>query len=411
MRKILAIAGISVIRIARDKKALLMLLAMPMILIGILGMALKDLWSDAGINPFAVTVVNADQAAKPPLPAGAPAALAAQLPTLQFGKVLAEDVMQSDQVKKIIKAQTSTDLDQAKADLMAGKTYAVVYVPPTFTADALAGKAAKVQVFTDAGHSTEANITRQVVASFTDGLTSQLLSQRNMSPEQLAEVSASASADLAKEAQAQAPKLKTVPSGTRSVSAMQYYAAAMAVMFMMMTALGRSATIIEDRQNGTLLRILTTPTARATVIAGQILGTLAVVVLQMALLFLGTRYLYGVIWGDWLHVGLLGLSFAIAASGVGTAVGGLLNDPKAADASVGLVGNLFGALSGAMFPLYIFPDALKLVAKVIPNYWALTGFLDQMSGVGGAHFATSTGVLIAIGLVAGAIGTWRLAGR
>ncbi len=396
MRKVFAIAGNTLLRNARDKKALALMLLMPMILIGILGSALKGMLGDGKINPFKVIVVSYDQPAKPPLPAGAPAAVAAQLPEFHLGKLLIDEVFGSDQAKRIITTVVEQDLAKAKDEVAAGRAYALIQVPANYSADALASKKTTVQVFADPGHPLQSAIVMQIVSSFTEGVTAGVLSGKLVG------------SDVVKGA---LPKVTELPAGTRSVSAMQYYAAAMAVMFMVMTAFGRAGEIINERQNGTLNRILISPTGKATILAGQALGTITVLLTQFVLLMVGTRFLFGVYWGPLLPSLALGVAFAVATSGIGLATASFLNDPKAADAATGAVGMLFAALSGAMFPIFEFPDVMKMIAKVIPNYWALTGFLDQMSGLGTANAWLPVSILAAIGVCTGLAGTLRLATR
>lgn len=64
-----------------------------------------------------------------------------------------------------------------------------------------------------------------------------------------------------------------------------------------------------------------------------------------------------------------------------------------------------------MFPLYIFPEGLLKVARFVPNYWALQGFLDQMAGMGVQHAWLPVTILCITGLATGALGAWRLATR
>lgn len=408
MYKVFVIAMGSLTRTARDKKALALLLLMPMLLIGILGSALKGMMTEGKINPFTVLVINADTPARPPVPAGA-AAAAGQLPTFHFGKVLVDQVLNGAEVQKIIKTVPMTDLDDAKKQVANGKAAAAIYVPPAFSAGALAAKPVEIQLFTDPGQPTEAGIVNQVVSAFTDGVTSGILSTRVMNPQQLQQAAAGSISNLGD--RGALPQVKEVASGTRDVSAMQYYAAAMAVMFMVMTGLGQAKAMIQDRQEGRLARMLTTPTSKATVLTGYVLGSAILILVQFVVLLVGTRLIYSVYWGDWLPVLLLGVAFACAAAGVGIAAAGVLREPKAADAAVGLIGNLFGALSGAMFPLYLFPNGLRAVAHFIPNYWALQGFLDQMAGTGLSHLWPPVAVLALMGAATGALGTWRLASK
>jgi ABC-2 type transport system permease protein len=192
---------------------------------------------------------------------------------------------------------------------------------------------------------------------------------------------------------------------------MQYYAAAMAVMFMVMTALSRGANILREHETGTLPRILVSPTSKSTVLAGHIAGSLLIVLAQFIILMLGTHFIYGVDWGGWLPAILLGGTFSFAATGIGLALASLFKEPKAADSSIGLIGNIFAALSGSMLPIYAFSDSMKTVAKAVPNYWALQGFIDQMGGMGISHVMSPIAVLMVLGIVSGFVGTLRLGKR
>lgn len=404
MRKVLTIAWSNLVRTARNRRALLMLLVMPLVLVAILGTALKGAMHDGTIDPFTVILVNSDLAVSQP--AAQPGGPATQV---HLGQILATDVFGSDEARKIIRLQTSTDLGQAKTAVTAGKAVAAVYVPPEFTASVLAGRPAEIQVFTDAGQPTLADIVTQVVRTFTDSVATAPLAAHVLSPAQLRTLLQANQGQVF--SQKALPSLREVASGTRPVSAMQYYAAAMLAMFMVMTAFTRAHDILLEREQGTLARLLTSPTDTWTIVAGQMLGSMAVLLAQFAIMVLGTRLVYQVSWGDWRAVIVLGLAFALANTGISALSAGFLRDPKVADALVGVLGNVFAALSGGMFPIYIFPAGLQLLARFIPNYWALEGFLDQMAGVGLRAMALPVMVLTAIGLAGGALGAWRLAAK
>jgi len=401
MRKVLIIAWNALSRLFRDKKALIVLLLMPMVLIGILGSALGNMMDGGGINPFDVIIVNADKDAKPAMPPGTPAAVLEQVPATNLGKLLAEDVLLSDDVKEIINLSTSTDLEAAKATVAEGKAVSVIFVPATFSADVLSGKAANIDIYSDPGQQTFADIVDQVVRAFTEQVTTSNLAAHLIGHEQPQQSVEQINAGL--------PTITVAPSAAKPVKAIQYYAAAMAIMFMVMTAFNRAKDILQEQHDGTLARILISPTTKATLITGQVLGNMAIVTAQFVILMIGTRLLYKVDWGNWSAALLLGIAFAMASAGIGTAAAGLFKDPRAADGATGTIGMIFAALSGSMLPIFLFPEGLKMVARFIPNYWALQGFLDQMSGLGISYLWTPVAVLSAIGVVTAGVGAWRMA--
>ena len=397
MRQAINIAVASLVRMARDRRAMVMLLLMPMIIIGILGAALKNMMGGAQFNPFVVVVVDSDVAVT-----NGPST------SLDLGKILMDDVLRSKEVARVLKVEQVADLREAKAKVTAGKAVAAVYVPAGFTAAVAAGKAATVQVFTDPGRPTQAGIVSQIVRSFADTVSTGSLAFHILGPVRFQQLSAGGELSLDS---THLPQVKEVPTGVKPVSAMQYYAAAMAAMFLVMTAFTRAKDILEERRQGTLARMLVSPTPPGAIVAGQVLGTVVVLVAQFVLLMLGTHFIYGVYWGNWPAALLLGTALAMAASGIGVAAAAVLHEPSAADASVGIVGNLFAAFSGGMAPIYVFPPALQAVAKAIPNYWAIRGFVDQMSGLGPANLWLPVGILAGIGLITGAAGALGLVAK
>lgn len=411
MRVALVIGYQSLLLTIRDRKAIISAIILPLALTLILGVALKGTLSAGKIEPFTVIVLNEDQPAQPSLPAGAPAAVAAQLPTLDFGKLFVTDVLGSEQARVIIITREMNDLAEARELVADGQAAAAVVIPATFTADALGGRPANLAVYTDPGQEIQAGIVTQIAQSYTAEITTQLLPNRLLST-RMQSLDRAAAAQLAADlAQKVTVQLNERSSGARSVSALQYYAAAMAIMNMLLTAIGRAGRLIEERENGTLQRMMSSPASRSAILAGQVLDAMVVPLAQFLVLLLGTSLVYGVYWGPWLPALLLGSAFALAAGGIGVAVAGLLSDRKAAESIGSLLGSVFAALSGAMSPLYTFPDLLKQIARFIPNYWALQGFLDQMAGMGTARLWMPLAVLAAIAVVSSGVGVARLATR
>lgn len=389
MRKALLIALNSLRFTMRDRKALLLSLVIPLILIQILGLALKGLLVEGRIEPFTVIVVNRD---------------VPTTPALDLGQLFLTEVLGSEQVKAIINSEIATDLTTARQAVAAGEAAAVIEIPASFTSEALAGKGAHLALYTDPGQPIQAGIATAVAGAFTEMITSQLLPGRLLEPQSVAQLSA----DLAKVG---AVTLQERAASTRSVSALQYYAAGMAVMYMLMTAIMRASSIIDERENGTLQRMLISPTSATAILAGQLLGAMLVPIAQFLLLLLGTRFLFGVDWGPLGSALLLGITFALATGGIGVAIAAWVNDRKATESVGSLIAPLFGALSGSMTPLYIFPDSVKTAAKFVPNYWALQGFIDQMAGLGPSHLWTPVAILLGVAVVTSAVGVARLAAK
>nr|MBR9646626.1 ABC transporter permease [Streptococcus sp. 11-4097] len=72
--------------------------------------------------------------------------------------------------------------------------------------------------------------------------------------------------------------------------------------------------------------------------------------------------------------------YAICVSGLSMLIAAFIREEKMADVMGGIGIQILAILGGSMLPIYVFPDTLQTIANVAPNKWALTSFLNIMSG-------------------------------
>ncbi len=181
------------------------------------------------------------------------------------------------------------------------------------------------------------------------------------------------------------------------------------LLFIFLNSLNGAVWIIETRRLGIARRILSTPTSARTLVAGQLLGRLAVALLQALIIILGSLLLFGVDWGNPLGTAFVVVSFCL----VGTAAAVLLGSLFASEQQAGPVALLLGlglaALGGSMAPLEVFPKTARRIAHLTPHAWASDAF-SKLLRHGGDLVAVlpQVGVLLAFATVALTIATWRL---
>lgn len=141
--------------------------------------------------------------------------------------------------------------------------------------------------------------------------------------------------------------------------------------------LGLSATMVLDRERGTLKRLLASPTSRLTYFSATILAQVLISLLQVTLLMIfGTLFLKA----PWLDrpgiTYLLLFAFCLASAGLGALLGSLARNSNQADSLSVTFGMLFSLLAGAWFPIEFFPSLMQTTAKLFPTYWAMEGLKD-----------------------------------
>lgn len=391
----------------RDRKGLLSALLMPLLLTMILGAALGGVFNqEAGTLPsFEVAVYQGDDG--------------------NVGQALAESVLQSDELKKSVTVVPVASEAAVEQSVQEGKADVGLVIPKGFTEQVTKGTPVELAVLQDPGKKQTALILTSIVTSYTERVAAVSAAGAAIVADvaQSTAVSTGAAPNIGQIAQevigeltaaAEAPNAAVLekPVGDKAVSAKQYYAAAMAVMFLLFNVTIGAKSILSERSTETLSRLLSTPTGKSQILIGKFAGTLFFALLQFGVLYLATRYLFGVAWGD--HLGqtlAVAVSYAVAVSGLSMALAAVLKSEGAADVVSGVGVQICSVLGGSMLPLSQFPELLQKVALITPNAWALTGFTDIMTGVAWGALFLPLGVLLAIGAAALCFGTWRLAAR
>ena len=181
------------------------------------------------------------------------------------------------------------------------------------------------------------------------------------------------------------------------------------VLFLFLTALTGSVAIIETRRLGLSRRMLATPTAPITVIAGETVGRVLISCVQALVIILGSALLFGVSWGAPAGVVAVVILFALVGAGAGIFVGTLFRNEQQASAISLLLGLGLGALGGCMVPLEVFSPVLRRVAHITPQAWANDAFAKLVGhGASIAGILPQLGVLAAYAAVLLTLAAWRL---
>lgn len=172
---------------------------------------------------------------------------------------------------------------------------------------------------------------------------------------------------------------------------------------------GISALFAYERQQGTLRRLLTTPSSKATFLLGTILGQVAFALLQMSLLVLFGMAVMNLQWGrDPLALAVILTAAALAGAAFGTTMGTFIKSEGQANGLSIMFGMVMALLGGCWYPLELFPEAARTVVHILPTTWAMQGLLDLvLRGRGLVDILPEAGVLLGFAAVFFVIGVWR----
>jgi ABC-2 type transport system permease protein len=172
---------------------------------------------------------------------------------------------------------------------------------------------------------------------------------------------------------------------------------------------GISAMFAYERQQGTLRRVLTTPTRKATYLLGTISGQVLMALVQMSLLVLFGIFVMKLPWG---HVPLalfvILTTAALAAAAFGTTMGTFVKTESQANGLSIMFGMIFAMMGGCWYPLELFPPVVQNAVKIFPTTWAMEGLLDiVLRGRGLVDILPEAGVLLGFAAVFFVVGVWR----
>ena len=367
----------------RDRAALTFMLLAPFLLtIGMGFVTGRFSGNSSGLSDIPVIIVNLDNE--------------------QLGNALA-DVFTSEDLGDLMEPTASSDPEAARRLIDEDKASAAVIIPKGFTQSIIPAEGTmldpnyvqpepvQIEVYANPARPTGAGVIKAIVDEFisrveegrTSGMTSivQLMSSGLLNP-QNAEGEARTLFEGVDQTESTAITLKTDKEGAQAVQfdLLAYFAPGMALMFLMYTVSYGGRSILAERSQGTLPRLLTSPTSTTQFLGGKVLGVFFMGIAQVGILILASALFFQVKWGDPLGMVALILAAVFGATGWGMVITAFARTP----AQVGSVGSaimlIFGILGGSFINLEQLPPLIQTVSKITPNAWGLDGFTTLALG-------------------------------
>jgi ABC-type Na+ efflux pump permease subunit len=300
------------------------------------------------------------------------------------------------------------DFSQQFADVD-GKATIEFYQDPTLTIgpgvirallnrfmDGMSGVKIAVNVFLDEADTREQPLAGVVVQRYLD---SALIEEEDLT-DVLLDVQAPAAAPQSEGSQGQNLLLRIV--GPIMGGMMIFYA--------FFTGASSAQSIVKEEEERTLPRLFTTPTPQATVLAGKFLAVFLTVLVQMVVLTVAARLIFGIRWGQFAAVALVVAGTVCAASAFGIFFNSFITNVKQSGALYGGVLATTGMIGMVSIFAINSAAAARLgdtVSLVVPQGWSVRGLLQAMNGQSLGHVALTALVLLGWSVVFFAVGVWR----
>lgn len=177
--------------------------------------------------------------------------------------------------------------------------------------------------------------------------------------------------------------------------AFTYYAIAVTAMFVMFAANAVSSTAARDRATDAYARLRALGVKPVVCMVGGSMASIVVSFLFLSVMAVVSSLLFGVAWGNMLSWVALTLMGATAAAGLSLVLLALIPKPEHIDGAGAALFNVLAFLGGSMTPLQVLPEWFRTSLGWLPNRAVLTGYLKAAEGAG---LAAISGELMTLGV-------------
>lgn len=300
--------------------------------------------------------------------------------------------------------------EAARQAIEAEEVDAAFVLPSGFGDSVQTGRPARIEVIGSVNAPTAIEVARAVAEAFAAELEAVRLSVAVVLDATGGPSDPNRIAELAARAVQSAPPVRIEDAVTdrRELGITTFYAASMAIFFLFFTAQFGALSLLTERRQGTLPRLLAAPVSPWMIILGKAIGSFVLGIVAMAVLAVASSLLLGAQWGNPLGAAALIVAAVIAAMGITALITTLARTEEQAGGWNSIAAVTMAILGGTFFPLSQGPEILGQLSLFTPHAWFLRG-LGDLSGPGGtpADLLPALAALLGFGVVTGTAGLAR----
>jgi ABC-2 type transport system permease protein len=344
-------------------------------------------------------------------------------------------VLQSEEMADLVEVSLASSAEAARAAVDGQVTQVAVIIPPDFSRQyADPDGQAVLEFYQDPTLTIGPSIIRTILNRFMDGMAGVKITLNLFLDEatpadyaltgqvvqQYLDTSLAQTADLAgtlldtdapAEADASTPASNSENFLLRLISPIM---GGMMVFYAFFTATSTAQSILREEEERTLPRLFTTPTPQAVILSGKYLAVFLTVLVQVTVLILAARLMFGIEWGRPELVIPAAGGIIFMASSCGIFINSLLKDTRQSGAIFGGVLTISGMLGMIGIFALDSPSAARLsetVSLLVPQGWAVRGLLQAMNNAQVRQVWLTGLVMLAWSALFFGIGVWRFAKR
>lgn len=190
-------------------------------------------------------------------------------------------------------------------------------------------------------------------------------------------------------------------------NAVQQSVPAWLIFAMFFISIPISTTVIQERQQRTLMRLRTLGLSLSILYTAKLAPYFIVNILQLIIMLFIGSVLLPLTGSEGLSLDvnlvallLISMCVSICALGLASLIASIARTVEQATAASGTANILFAALGGIMIPVFIMPQGMQTLSQLSPMAWALNGFLEVLIRDGNvSSILVPSGKLMLLGII------------
>lgn len=174
-----------------------------------------------------------------------------------------------------------------------------------------------------------------------------------------------------------------------------------AVMMLLFSLTGMGGGLLDEKEQGTLKRLLYSPVHPADILLGKMACSIIVAMCQLTVMFIYAYLVFHLqVTNKILPLTILIFATAVACSGFGVFLATMARSRQQLQGMSTLIILSMSVIGGSMVPIFMMPQWMQNLSVVSINYWSIQGFYDILwrdLPIGGI-FLTKVGILFGIGI-------------
>lgn len=200
----------------------------------------------------------------------------------------------------------------------------------------------------------------------------------------------------------------------KNITSQDYYSVAMMTMFILFAAGQGGRMLLEEKENGTFQRMTMAGTSKFSILLGIFVTVFLISLIQILVMIVFSHFALKVNWGDITSVTLISITASFAVAGLGTFVSAATfksGNYKMANIFENVIIQVMALLGGSFFPVDILPKMIQNLNFLSLNGLALKSYIKTMMGYGLNDIMNNILMMIVTGIVFSVVSVFILMGK